>query len=52
MKKYSFSVAVNGFVTVEVEANNYDDAVDEANNVVGEIDFGRLESIDWEVLPE
>jgi len=47
--KYTVGVAVDGRVYIEVEANSFDEAADKANDMVCEINFGRLENINWNV---
>ena len=48
--KYSVTARVSGVVSVEVEASSMDVAMQIANDEVCDIDFGRLENIDWEAL--
>ena len=46
MSKYSFSYNVNGYVVVDVEADNRYDAMDQADIIFNEMDFGPLEDVD------
>ena len=48
--KYIVSVAVDGRVDVEVEANSFEEAKEKASNEVCEINFGNLECIDWHAV--
>ena len=45
--KYTVSVAINGRIDVEVEAENFEEAKEKASQEVCEADFGSLECIDW-----
>ena len=48
--KYIVSIAVNGRVNVEVEADNLEDAKAKACADVCDMDFGELECIDWDAV--
>lgn len=48
--KFSVVVSVRGSVYVEVEADSPKDAKKIAEEQVGEMDFNRLENIDWDVV--
>ena len=48
--KYIVSVAVNGRVDVEVDAENFEEAKEKACQEVCDIDFNRLEFIEWEAV--
>ena len=48
--KYYVGIAVDGRVYVEVEADNFKEAADKANDMVCEIDLGQLECINWGVI--
>ena len=47
---YEVSVAVEGRVTVVVETDSFEEAKNIAYNEVCDIDFGKLEDIDWQVV--
>lgn len=48
--KYMVSIAVNGRVDVEVEADNFEEAKKKACAEVCDLDFGSLECIDWHAV--
>ena len=48
--KYTVSIAVNGRVDIEVDADNLEDAKAKACSEVCDVDFGKLECIDWEAV--
>lgn len=48
MSKIRVGFEVSGFVWVDVDADEFDDAIASANDVVSDADFGPLEDIDWE----
>ena len=48
--KYYVGIAVDGRVYLEVEADNFDEARDKANNMLCEVNLGQLECIDWSVV--
>ena len=45
--KYGVGIAVDGRVYIEVEANDFADAKEKANDIFMDLDFGQLECIDW-----
>lgn len=48
--KYYVGIAVDGRVYVEVEAENFDEAADKANDIMCEVNLGQLECISWGVV--
>lgn len=46
MAKYTVDFNVNGYFTVEVEAESIEKAKEEATNAICDADFGVLEDID------
>ena len=48
--KYYVGIAVDGRVYVEVEAENFEEARDKANDVMCEVNLGQLECINWNVI--
>ena len=48
--KYIVSIAVNGRLSVEVEANSFEEAHDLAIDEVCDINMGELECIDWSAV--
>ena len=48
MSKIRVGFEVTGFVWVDVDADEFDDAIASANDVVSDADFGPLADIDWE----
>lgn len=48
--KYTVSIAVNGRIDVEVEADNFEDAKSKACTEVCDVDFGNLEWIEWDAV--
>ena len=48
--KYTVSIAVDGRVDVEVEAESFDEAKSKACVAVCDLDFGNLECIDWNAV--
>ena len=48
--KYVVSIAVDGRVDVEVEANSFEAARNIACNEVCDMDFGTLEFIEWNAV--
>ena len=45
--KYVVGIAVDGRVYIEVEANDFADAKEKANDIFMDMDLGQLECIDW-----
>lgn len=45
--KYTVSIAIDGRVDVEVEANNFEEAKTKACAEIPDIDFGKLECVSW-----
>ena len=45
--KYVVGIAVDGRVYIEVEADDFADAREKANNIFMELDLEPLECIDW-----
>ena len=45
--KFSVVVSVRGAICLEVEADSREDACEIAEEKAGEMDFNRLENIDW-----
>ena len=50
IKKYTVSIAIDGRIDVEVETNSFEDAKAKACAEVCEVDFGKLECIDWHAV--
>ena len=48
--KYYVSIAVDGRVCIEVEADNFNEARDKANDTLCEINLGQLECIEWHAV--
>lgn len=48
--KYTVSIAVDGRIDVEVEANSFEDAKEKACAEVYDLDFGNLEWIEWNAV--
>ena len=48
--KYLEGIAVDGREYVEVEANDLDEARNKANDMVCEVNFGKLEDINWNAI--
>ena len=48
--KYYVGIAVDGRVYVEVEAENFEEAKDKANDVMCEVNLGQLECINLSVI--
>lgn len=49
-RKYVVCVSVDGFVEVEVEAENPKEASEIACDKVSEFDFGPLRGVEWSTL--
>lgn len=45
--KYNVCIGVDGYVSIEVNANNIEEAKEKARYVVTDMDFGELTDIDW-----
>ena len=45
--KYFVNCEVWGYISVEVDAKDYEEAKDIACEVVSNMDFGSLENIEW-----
>ena len=45
--KYVVGIAVDGRVYIEVEADDFADAKEKANDIFMDIDLGQLECIEW-----
>ena len=45
--KYVVGIAVDGRVYIEVEANDFSDAKEKANDIFMDLDLGQLECIEW-----
>lgn len=50
LKKYYVTMAVNGRITLEVSATDFEDAKQKACNENCNTDFGQLECIDWHAV--
>ena len=48
MSKMRVSFEVTGFVCVDVDAEELNKAIETANAIVSDADFGPLHDIDWE----
>ena len=48
--KYVVGIAVDGRVYIEVEANDFDEAREKANDMLCEINLGQLECVDWNAV--
>ena len=48
--KYTVSIAVDGRIDVEVEADSFEDAKTKACAEVCGVDFGNLEWIEWHAV--
>ena len=48
--QYYVNVAVKGSACVTVEAENFEEAKKKAEDKLFEIDFGFLETIDWDAV--
>lgn len=48
--KYYVDFRVKGYYSLEIEATDYEQARDEANVLLCDIDFGGLEDIEWEPI--
>lgn len=48
MSKMRVSFEVTGFVCVDVDAEELNKAIETANDIVSDADFGPLHDIDWE----
>lgn len=48
--KYIVSIAVDGRIDVEVEADSFEDAKTKACDAVCDLDFGKLECIGWNAV--
>lgn len=46
--KHYVNFKVYGYISVVVEADDFEEAKDIASNEVSEMDFGSLENIEWE----
>lgn len=45
--KYVVGIAVDGRVYIEVEANDFADAKEKANDIFMDMNLGQLECIEW-----
>lgn len=45
--KYVVGIAVDGRIYIEVEANDFADAREKANDIFMDLDLGQLECIEW-----
>jgi hypothetical protein len=45
--KYVVGIAVDGRVYIEVEADDFTEAREKANNIFMDMDLGQLECIEW-----
>lgn len=45
--KYVVGIAVDGRVYIEVEAEDFADAKEKANDIFMDLDLGQLECIEW-----
>ncbi len=45
--KYIVGIAVDGRVYIEVEANDFADAKEKANDIFMDMNLGQLECIEW-----
>lgn len=48
--KHYVTLAVSGTITVEVDADNADEADEIACGATSEVDFGALENIEWKTI--
>lgn len=48
--KYVVGIAVDGRVYIEVEADNFEEARDKANDMMCEVNLGQLECIGWNTV--
>lgn len=46
--KYTVEIKVIGKIIVDVDGNSFENAIENANHVIEETDFGPLHDIDWE----
>ena len=49
MKRY-VTLAVTGTITIEVDADDIDEAEEAACDATSEVDFGALENIEWKTI--
>ena len=45
--KYTVGIAVDGRVYIEVEANDFSEAKEKANDIFMDLDLGQLECVEW-----
>ena len=48
--KYNVSIAVDGWIDIEVEADSFEDAKTKACAEVCDLDLGNLERIEWSAV--
>lgn len=48
--KYYVGIAVDGRVYLEVEAEDFQEARDKANDMLCEVNLGQLECIEWHTV--
>lgn len=49
---YTFTYSIEGYKTVEVDADSSEEAQAKANQIIEQTDCGELENIDWEQIEE
>ena len=50
--RYFMAVGIDGYVGLEVDAESMSAAIDKANDIVSEMDFGQLTDIQWRIIEE
>lgn len=47
---YDITMAIHGYYDVEIEADNFDDAIKKAEDIFIHADFGDLSECDMEII--